>query len=161
MARAICQLYEMKMGQDQKWSSFYPEWTSKLTEAIGDQWPNETKISLLTSALNNTLRMALASNHLTPDDDFFEFSKIVSKIAHQHEEVSKLTSNYKHIDFQKRQNHNSHENNSDIYEDLNQARKNSKFGRERDVIGNLDRDGDTYMGGINSAKILRGPNGKL
>lgn len=46
VARARGELNDMKMGQKQKWSSFYPQWTNKLTEALGDQWPDETKISL-------------------------------------------------------------------------------------------------------------------
>lgn len=67
----------------------------------------------------------------------------------------------KNAEFQKRQNQSSLNNNSDIYEDLNQIRENGKLGRERNDVRNLDGDGDIFLGGINSIKILRGANGKL
>lgn len=75
------------MGPKKRWSIFYPLWANKLTEALGDNWPDETKVSLLRSALNQTLRVALASNYLVPDNDFFEFCRIVSKIAHKYDEI--------------------------------------------------------------------------
>lgn len=89
MVRAKAELYEMKMGPKQSWSSFYHSWANKLTEASGDNWPEDVKVSLLGGTLNQTLRTALASNHLIPDDDFTEYVRIVSKISQQHEGIHK------------------------------------------------------------------------
>ena len=77
------------MGLKQKWSQFYCQWANKLTEAAGDIWLDDVKISLLRTTLNMNLKLALASNHLIPDDDFSEFVQIVSKIAQQHDEILK------------------------------------------------------------------------
>ena len=54
----------MRMGNKQRWNSFIPQLANKLTEAHGDQWPDDVKISLLKGTLNYTLRSALANNHL-------------------------------------------------------------------------------------------------
>ncbi|RKF64059.1 hypothetical protein GcC1_134013, partial [Golovinomyces cichoracearum] len=40
------------------------------------------------------------------------------------------------------------------------AREMSMSGKERGFVGDVDSSGDTFMGGINSAEVVRGPNGK-
>ena len=56
-----------------------------MTEALGDFWPDDNKISLLQNALNKKLTMELASNHMLPDDDFNEWVNIVNRVAQQFE----------------------------------------------------------------------------
>lgn len=36
----------------------------------------------------------------------------------------------------------------------------SVSGKERGLVGHVDSSGDTFMGGVNSAEVLRGPSGK-
>lgn len=160
VVRARAELNEMKMGPKQRWNSFYPQWANKLTEALGDTWPDETKVSLLKSTLNQTLRIALASNHLVPDDDFYEFTRIVSKIAHQHEEISKGFSGYRNVDTKRpsspslfQENSSGQSINDDSY------LRSNRSGKEM-LVGTVDSSGDTIMGGVNSSNVLRGPSGK-
>ena len=77
MSRAKSELNEMRMGPKQKWSQFYCQWASKLTEAAGDIWPDDVKIPLLRTTLNTNLKFALANNHLTPENDFPEYVRII------------------------------------------------------------------------------------
>ena len=63
------------------WTLFYGNWANKLTEAAGNNWPDDVKISLLRGALNYTIRMALAGNQLIPENNFNEYVRIVSKIS--------------------------------------------------------------------------------
>lgn len=163
ISRAKLELNDMKMGLKQKWSSFYSQWANKLTEAWGDMWPDDVKISLLRSALNQNLKVALASNHLVPEDNFTEYIRIVSKIAQQHEEISKNVASFNGLgarSFERNRERTSWES-SDRF--IDHEDKNVGWGRsgtERGHIGGLDRAGDTYMGGINTAEVLRGPSGK-
>lgn len=81
VSRANTELHSMKMKENQRWPDFYASWSNKLTEARGDFWPDDNKISMLQSALNKKLVTALAGNHLLPDNDFHEWVQIVNKIA--------------------------------------------------------------------------------
>lgn len=78
----------MKMGESQRWSSFFTSWASKLTEAEGDIWSDRSKITMLRNALNENIRRALSGNHLLPRDDYAEWVRIVSQISQQVEEVN-------------------------------------------------------------------------
>lgn len=161
VARARSELNEMKMGPRQRWSTFYSQWVNKLTEALGDKWPDETKVSLLKSALNQTLRVALAGNHLVPDDDFYEFSRIVGRIAHQYEEIPKFNGLNGKLDIidQGYRKNNAGENTEVEYEDKSNSNI-CRSGAEYGPSGSQDSGGDTFMGGINAASTLKGPNGK-
>lgn len=59
---------------------FFPVWNYKLIEYHGDNWPDETKITMLRGALSKNLGSALASNHLVPSDDYFEWIRIVGNL---------------------------------------------------------------------------------
>lgn len=76
------------MGNKQKWSSFLSMCTIKLTESQGDNWPDDTKITKLRGTLNQTPRAALANNYNIPVDNFYEWTRIVSQIALQHDELA-------------------------------------------------------------------------
>lgn len=162
-SRAKSELNEMRMGPKQKWGSFYNQWANKLTEASGDTWPDDVKVSLLRTALNQSLRIALASNHLIPENNFAEYVRVVSKIAQQHEEISRTVSSF-HGLVRGRSEINKERTlweNSDRSFDCEE--KNKEWGRsgtEKGPVGEMDRVGDIYMGGINSTQVLRGPTGK-
>ena len=147
--RAKSELNDMKMGLKQSWSSFYPQWANKLTEATGDMWPDDVKVSLLRATLNQTLRIALANNHLVPEDDFSEFVRIVSKIAQQHEEIAKAP----------RERQAAYFNNSKPAQ-VKPENNSSYDHAKQNFVGGLDGAGDTVMGGVNMANVLRGPSGK-
>lgn len=157
VARARTELNALKMGPKQRWSSFFSMWTNKLTESRGDNWPDETKITMLRGALNHTLRVALANNYGIPLDNFVEWTRIVSQIALQHDELAAgpqknqdLRSN--EIDFQK--------NSQNMSVSTNSKNEISRSGREYGYAGEVDSAGDTFMGGVNLAEIPKGPKGK-
>lgn len=75
--RARSELTEVKMGIKQRWNVFFSRWANKLAETHGDLWPDKTKITLLENALNHTLQVALAYNHLIPDNNYNEWISIV------------------------------------------------------------------------------------
>ena len=161
LSRAKSELNDMKMGPKQKWSQFYCQWANKLTEAAGDIWPDDVKISLLRTTLNMNLKLALASNHLIPDDDFSEFVRIVSKIAQQHDEILKPSignQGFRQAPFSRNGGIIESRDNFNSRDDT--AREWGNSGTERGPIGGKDRANDTFMGGINSAQVLRGPGGK-
>lgn len=161
VVRARAELNEMRMGAKQRWSSFYSQWANKLTEALGDTWPEETKVSLLKSTLNLTLKTALASNHLVPDNDIYEFTRIVSKIAHQHEEIPKGFTGYKSVDTKRSNSPTSFQDGSSAQSNNdNRTTRWNRSEKEMGLVGNVDSSGDTIMGGVNSSNVLRGPNGK-
>ena len=159
-SRARSELNDMRMGPKQKWSQFYCQWANKLTEASGDNWPDDVKVSLLRTALNQTLKITLAGNHLIPDNDFAEFVRIVSKIAQQHEEI------YKPFGSNQRIGHLRADADRNILEasrsSENEVRTQGwgRSGIEKGQVGRTDGAGDTYMGGINSVNVPRGLNGK-
>lgn len=160
-SRARSELNEMKMGQKQKWNQFYSQWANKLTEASGDVWPDDVKVSLLRTALNTTLKVALASNHLVPENNFREFVRIVSKIAQQHEEITRTVSSFQRIGQLKPE---SDKTNSEFLRNNNERDNSLKewgmSGKEKGYVGEIDSSGDTYMGGVHSTKVVLGPNGK-
>ena len=64
VSRANDELHGMKMKDNQKWPDFIAAWSNKLTEARGDFWADENKISMLKSSINRKLAQTLAGNHL-------------------------------------------------------------------------------------------------
>ncbi|KAI0992241.1 hypothetical protein K3495_g15945 [Podosphaera aphanis] len=146
------------MGEKQRWTSFYPIWANKLTEAQGDTWPDENKITIIERALNRRLLQALAGNHLLPDNNFAEFIRIINKVSHQvdhlqglmpypanHIEPSRITAQGSQSSFN------------------NSVGKQSGWdtsGSGRGLVGQLDSGGDTIMGGVNMANVARGPDGQ-
>ncbi|RKF63303.1 hypothetical protein GcM3_140023 [Golovinomyces cichoracearum] len=57
-------------------------------------------------------------------------------------------------------NHNPMNRNLENSKFNSPAREISMSGKERGFVGDVDSSGDTFMGGINSAEVVRGPNGK-
>lgn len=160
IVRARAELSRMKMGPKQEWNSFFPVWANKLTESHGDNWPDETKITMLRSSLNKKLRSALASNHLVPSDDYYEWIRIVGQIAMQHEE---LTREYFADQGPFENIHNAKrdlENNVSDFRPSRQPRDWSVSGREQGPVGGVDSSGDTFMGGVNVSNVLRNSDGK-
>ena len=159
--RARGELNDMRMGNKQTWNSFFSQWANKLTEANGDKWPDDVKISQLKGKLNLSLRKALANNHLLPSDNYYEWLRIVGQIALQHEELEKDLNGLGYLGSR---NNNFHQK-SAIQADNDKGAGNgskelSVSGRERGRVGDVDSNGDTFMGGVNSANVLRGPSGK-
>lgn len=152
IARARNELSNLKMGNKQKWSSFFSIWSNKLTESQGDNWPDETKITMLKSTLNHTLRLALANYFNIPLDNFFDFIRIVSQIALQHEELAAgpAGNQSRHLNLSKDQS----------YEEVSTGREVTRSGKELGYVGDEDSSGDTFMGGINMANVARGASGK-
>lgn len=156
ISRARSELNELKMGPKQRWNSFFPSWANKLTEAQGDNWPDETKITMLKGTLNQTLRIALASNHLLPENDFHEWVKIVSRIAQQYDELTKGSNPI--ID------HGRYNNNNNRHQSINVDKTNNssllqqwpRSDNEQHFVGDLDSTGDTIMGGINHVGAAAG-----
>lgn len=151
VARARAELSAMKMGNKQKWNSFFSNWSNKLTESQGDIWPDDTKVTMLRGTLNYNLRLALANNFNIPLDNFSEFTRIVSQIALQHEELSgSKFDSYRSSSGTK------------FEADSREGQQNElvRSGRELGYVGEEDSNGDTFMGGVNLASVARGPNGK-
>lgn len=151
----------MKMGPRQDWNSFFPLRSNKLTESHGDNWPDETKITMLRGALNQRLRIALASNHLVPSDDYFEWVRIVGQISMQHDELARTSFSTHNLpnhvtDLNSRK---SLQSSNDIPSN-NVGREWGTSGMERGFVGDIDSVGDTFMGGINMAHVLRNSEGK-
>ena len=160
IVRARAELSRMKMGQKQEWNSFFPNWANKLTESNGDNWPDETKITMLRAALNQKLRSALASNHLIPSDDYYEWVRIVGQIAMQFEELSKCYSLDQHTQDSGRNTRKEYGSNfsEPKFNRLNKEWNSS--GRQQGFVGEMDSSGDTIMGGINTAGVMRNADGK-
>lgn len=159
VSRARSELNDLRMGQKQNWNSFYSLWANKLTEAKGDIWPDDVKISLLRGTINKSLRMALATNHLIPESDFSEFVRVVSKIALQQEEITKATCERPNLEFKSLISNKSSQETS-VGKEANFEREWSRSGGEYGYAGNSDNSGDIIMGGVNSANVIRGANGK-
>lgn len=157
VSRAKSELNELRMGQKQNWNSFYHQWANKLTEAKGELWPDDVKISLLKGAINKTLKTSLACNHMIPENDFSEYVRIVSKIALQQEEILKGDRPIADL----RNSKNDKKSSGTSYnETANENREWSRSGSEYGYAGSYDKGGDTFMAGVNSANVIRGPNGK-
>lgn len=156
IARARTELTNMKMGNKQKWSVFFSAWTNKLTESQGDNWPDSSKITILKSTLNYTLHSALANSHNIPIDNFHEFTRIVSQIALQHEEMAGGPPAHQN-------GGNMNVNTGQRFDERSSGslgRELVRSGREIGYVGEEDSAGDAIMGGINLAEVPRGPNGK-
>lgn len=158
--RARAELTDMKMGAKQRWNTFFSQWANKLTEAHGDGWPEDVKISLLKGKLNYTLKLALANNHLLPSNNYYEWLRIVGQIAQQHDELSRDSSNYQYLGTREvTGGQKVMRKPLDNNDNGNLGTEWSVSGKERGLVGDIDSNGDTFMGGVNSAKVLRGPNG--
>lgn len=132
-----------------------------MTEAHGDGWPEEVKISLLKSKLNPALKVALANNHLLPSGNYYEWLRIVGQIAQQHDELHKDSTIHQFFAIRgEKSNQRAIDRNPENDVPDFSAREISVSGKEKGYVGDVDSNGDTFMGGINSAQVLRGPNGK-
>lgn len=160
VTRARNELNEMKMGARQRWNSFFPLWANKLTEAQGDNWPGETKITMLKGCLNHTLRVALASNHLLPENDFYEWTGIVSQIALQHDELSKESYRQSVYGKESQGGLKTISTHGTGMEALNvPSREWTRSGWEKGIAGDMDSSGDTFMAGVNKIGVSSGHGG--
>ena len=163
ISRAKTELQSMKMEDKQHWSDFLASWSNKLTEARGDFWPDDNKISLLQNALNKKLTMALASNHMLPDDDFNEWVNIVNRVAQQFEIAESRfygRRDYTYPDANlwhgNRDKGRTIGNNGINWLPHNQISDNfdsrfSNLGKD----GAVDESGDTVMGGVNAMGVVK------
>lgn len=160
ISRARSELNELKMGSKQRWNSFFPLWANKLTEAQGDVWPDETKITMLKGTLNQTLRIALASNHLLPENDFDEWVRIVSRIAQQYDELTRSSSSL--IDHGRFNQTNNRQLGMNVDKTVHNSlpQQWSRSDNERHFVGDLDSTGDTIMGGVNHVGAATGGKGR-
>lgn len=150
VSQANLELHAMKMRENERWAEFFASWSNKLTEARGDFWPDQNKISMLQNAMSKKLTRALIGNHLLPDDDFGEWVQIVNKIAQQVERAEKklewfpksgtgLISGQSPGIFRQGQGGGQ------------TSRASTDQPQEMDNVGTVDNSGDTIMGGINAA----------
>ncbi|KAI1007607.1 hypothetical protein K3495_g630 [Podosphaera aphanis] len=153
--KAADQLYGLRMGDSQRWASFYPTWASKLTEAEGDLWNDRTKITMLKNALNDRLRHSLRSNHLLPRANFLEWVRIVARIAQQVEED----------DSRRQRGHQEERRNNGLRFSLSNDRRldyadQIQSTTPQAVTGSTDGAGDIVMGGVNTALVKRNQDGE-
>ncbi|KAI1005953.1 hypothetical protein K3495_g2265 [Podosphaera aphanis] len=152
--KAADQLYGLRMGDTQRWASFYPTWAAKLTEAEGDLWNDRTKITMLKNALNDRLRHSLRGNHL-PRANFLEWVRIVACIAQQVEED----------DSRRQRGHQEERRDSGLRFRLNSSRRydyadQAPSTAPQAAIGDTNGAGDIVMGGVNTALERRGQDGE-
>ena len=159
VSRANDELHTMRMKEAQRWPEFFSSWTNKLTEARGDFWPDENKISMLRSSLNKKLSRTIAGNHLLPDDDFREWVGIVNKIAQQVEMTETRFGNSqlfdRYGDGQKPLKSQGEIDASPNFKSQNPSRAD-EMNRAIYRPGDIDDSGDTVMGGINTAGVVKG-----
>lgn len=155
VSRANTELHLMKMKENQRWSDFLASWSNKLTEARGDFWPDDNKISLLQSALNKKLTIALAGNHMLPEDDFNDWVEIVNKIAQRLEMVDIRFGNWQNLNSpEAHKDRKTLRNNTDVHTfESRTIDSQENIHNQRLQAGDLDDSGDTIMGGINAANI--------
>ncbi|KAI0990899.1 hypothetical protein K3495_g17288, partial [Podosphaera aphanis] len=115
---------------------------------------------MLEETLNHTMRLALAGNHLLPPDNFFEWVRIVTHVAQRYEVLLK-GSNLSHIPSSVETSTDKFHTGNNFKGDVQEASSNgwTRPGNRRESVHDVDASGDTIMGGIYSAEILRGPNG--
>ncbi|KAI0991765.1 hypothetical protein K3495_g16422, partial [Podosphaera aphanis] len=140
----------------ERWADFLATWSNKLTEARGDFWPDENKISMLQNAMSKKLTRAMIGNHLLPDDDFSEWTQIVNKVAQQVERAEKKAGWLPgRMEFESSE-HSSALRREAFCNDMNrescERTNGSKVsaGIEQPAV---DSSGDTIMGGVNSTRI--------
>lgn len=156
VSQANLDLHSMKMKETERWADFLATWSKKLTEARGDFWPDENKISMLQNAMNKKLTRALIGNHLLPDDDFSEWTRIVNKIGQQVERAEKKAGwPLGWVDFESSE-HSSGPRREAFRKDMNRGPSERSNGSK--VLAEMeqpavDSSGDTIMGGVNSARI--------
>ncbi|KAI0991623.1 hypothetical protein K3495_g16564, partial [Podosphaera aphanis] len=148
------------MREGKRWADFFASWSNKLTEARGDFWADENKISMLENAISKRLTQALAGNHLLPDNDFSEWVRIVNKIATQVERADKKLGWASGPQYRS-SGQNPNTGKEGICEDSTNepvtyqqnlddtTRPNFRVGQ----VADLDASGDTIMGGINAANV--------
>ena len=109
---------------------------------------------MLKGRLNHTLRVALASNHLLPEDYFYEWTGIMSRIALQHDELSKEP--YRQAVYGK-ENQSGLKNAQTLSPGIEALkfppREWTNSGWEKGIAGDMDSTGDTFMAGVNQAKV--------
>ncbi|KAI0992151.1 hypothetical protein K3495_g16035 [Podosphaera aphanis] len=155
VSQANLDLHSMKMKETERWADFLAAWSNKLTEARGDFWPDENKISMLQNAMNKKLTRALIGNHLLPDDDFNEWTQIVNKVAQQVERAEKkagwLPSRVEFESGEQSSGPRREVFRNDVSRESDRI-NGSKVSVEMEQPA-VDSSGDTVMGGVNSTRI--------
>lgn len=70
----------MRMGKNQLFVDFLQDFELKITQCNCSHWPDDSKISLLESGINHTLRNILLSKSL-PEDDYTKWVSKVKRVA--------------------------------------------------------------------------------
>ena len=162
VARAIEDLHNLRMRENQSWPDFFATWSNKLNEARGDFWDDANKISMIRTCLSDKLIRKLAGNHPLPENNFSEWVRIVNQVAQQLEMVYSRA---------RRQNPRTQQNTIpgrrgelqagiDRGSDIGNRcpadkgeRNHGKLTYASTQPGELDWSGDTIMSGINAAAI--------
>ncbi|KAI0994788.1 hypothetical protein K3495_g13394 [Podosphaera aphanis] len=159
VSQANLDLHAMKMRENENWADFFAAWSNKLTEARGDFWPDENKISMLQNSINKKLTRALVGNHLLPDNDFREWISIVNKVAQQVERAEKKSvwvMGQGGPGFGTSPGVKDSATGSSLKEPSHRYQMpeaSRKPALEFDQDTAVDESGDVIMGGINSAKV--------
>lgn len=160
VSQANIELHNLKMREGERWADFFASWSNKLTEARGDFWADENKISMLENGMNRRLTQALAGNHLLPDNNFSEWVRIVNKIAMQVERADKKLgwgpgSQYR--SFGQSPNASGKQiGEASLVEPVTYQHNSNDTTRPNfqvEQTADLDASGDTIMGGINAANL--------
>lgn len=169
VSRANDELHVMRMGEKEGWSDFFASWSNKLTEARGDMWDDQNKISMLRNSLNNRLLRALVGNTQLPSDNFNGWIEIVNQVAQQLEmvedrsrKISSKQGNGVSRDFMDfgttTPNRPSNTGRQTDFKGVNYERTRPEVRNEQNwplEQGDVDASGDTVMGGINTIGIGR------
>ncbi|KAI0991269.1 hypothetical protein K3495_g16918, partial [Podosphaera aphanis] len=135
-------LNRMRMGSSQYFSDFLTEFEIKLSQCGGTQRDDESKISLLETAINAPLPQLLLSKSM-PTDDYQKWVSKVRVVAARLEN----TPSYRPSGSTGRKT---------WYIPQNGSASNFIPENPKDRAGpSIDADGDTKMSGINAMKSLR------
>ncbi|KAI0998624.1 hypothetical protein K3495_g9573 [Podosphaera aphanis] len=161
VSQANLDFHAMKMRENESWADFFATWSKKLTEARGDFWPDENKMSMLQDTVSQKLTRALLGNHLLPDNDFREWLSIVNKVAQQVERAEKKSV------WVMGQGGPGFSNNPGVmgsaigssFKEPSQRYQSSEASQkpplEFEQNAAVDESGDVIMVGINSAKVAK------
>ncbi|POS88329.1 hypothetical protein EPUL_000739 [Erysiphe pulchra] len=130
---------------------------AELTDTKMDGWLEDVKISLLKGEINYTLKLALANNNLLPSNNYYKWFRIVGQIAQQHDELSRESNNYQYLDtrevtggqklMRKTLENNDNSNLGTVW---------SVSKKERGLVGDINSNDDTFMGGSKFSGSLAG-----
>lgn len=85
-SKAAMRLRTIKQGERQSFAAFLPTFEQTLAEAGGSNWADAAKLTLLDSALHDTLRRALVAVDLS--SDYAEWIRQVMRVSYKLEAIS-------------------------------------------------------------------------